>query len=400
MFRKTIELRQDAARRASSYSRASSDFAESFGIMLATVMLGSDRASRLPCEVWRITLNRRRAIMCALRKSVSAKTTMTEPSGWMAPTDNACAVELRALVGGVKGKTRDRQAAAARGGLIHGGCEVAIEGIERQQAAARIEQAAGVDRSQGAAQMRLEGVLADHRQRIGGHERRRAGYDFEIGQLVFGSEPVRRQHDRQVAETRVLGKHGEEGIHHPCAKAFAEHDAVDVAGVEMFRRHLDAQRADDAHSFTERYGKRGVGGAAADQQHGGVARGIVVGHRNSIKAILITPAHHRRVQCPHPKSGVEARDQTTEIVAVWRKRNRVFRKQAFRIHRDQRQIGLAGGNLLGQRRQVRCSPDGGSDHRGRLHLVDRARDVGPAGVDNGKHAGLVERGRKCRPPGI
>ena len=61
-------------------SRASSDFAESFGISVATVTTGSERVSRLPWLVWRITADRRRAIMWALRRSVSANATMTEPS--------------------------------------------------------------------------------------------------------------------------------------------------------------------------------------------------------------------------------------------------------------------------------------------------------------------------------
>ena len=73
----------DAARRASSSSRASSEAALSAGNRVARVTTGSDRASRLPWLVWRITLDSRRAIMWALRRSVSANTTMTEPSGLM-----------------------------------------------------------------------------------------------------------------------------------------------------------------------------------------------------------------------------------------------------------------------------------------------------------------------------
>ena len=66
-------------------SRASSDFAESFGSSVATVTTGSARASRLPWLVWRITLDSRRAIACAVFRSVSANTTTTEPSSCMAP---------------------------------------------------------------------------------------------------------------------------------------------------------------------------------------------------------------------------------------------------------------------------------------------------------------------------
>ena len=158
--------------------------------------------------------------------------------------------------------------------LIDGGGEIAIEGRRRQQAGPGIEQAAGVDRAQRAAEMRLEGVLADQRQRVGGNALGLAGDDFEIGQIVGRRQRVRRQHDRQVAEARIFGQHGEEGIHHARAKTFAEHDAVDVAGVEMFRRGFDRERADHAHPLAKRDRKRGIGRAAADQQHGGVARRI------------------------------------------------------------------------------------------------------------------------------
>ena len=65
---------------ASSSSRASSDFAVSDGSRVASVTTGSDRVSRLPWLVWRITLESRRAIIWAVRRSVSANTTMTDPS--------------------------------------------------------------------------------------------------------------------------------------------------------------------------------------------------------------------------------------------------------------------------------------------------------------------------------
>ena len=50
---------------------------------------------------------------------------------------------------------------------------------------------------------------------------------------------MRRHHDRQIAKAGILGQHREESIDHARAKTFAEHDAVDVAGIEMFGRGLD-----------------------------------------------------------------------------------------------------------------------------------------------------------------
>ena len=91
------------------------------------------------------------------------------------PADDAPAVELGARVGGIERKTCNRKAAAALLGLIDRAGEVALEGFWRQQTGAGVDQAVGVDRFQRAAQMRLERVLADQRQRGRDHLRRFAG---------------------------------------------------------------------------------------------------------------------------------------------------------------------------------------------------------------------------------
>ena len=48
----------------------------------------------------------------------------------------------------------------------------------------------------------------------------------------FGRRLAEHRH-RQVAEARVLRQHGEEGLDHARREAVADHDAVDVARVEM-----------------------------------------------------------------------------------------------------------------------------------------------------------------------
>ena len=100
--------------------------------------------------------------------------------------DDAGAVELRARMGGIEGKARHRQAAAARLGLVQGGCKIALEGGARQQPGAGVDQPVGVDRAQRPAQMQLEGVLVDHRQHGRRDMRGIAGVDFQIGELVCG----------------------------------------------------------------------------------------------------------------------------------------------------------------------------------------------------------------------
>ena len=140
-----------------------------------------------------------------------------------------------------------------------------------EQAGPRVDQAVGVDRLQRAAQMRFEGMLADQRQRGRDHLGGVAGDDLEVRQIVGRRQIVRRHDDGQVAETGILRQHREEGVDHARAETFAEHDAVDVADVEMLRRGLDRERADHAGPLAERDRQRGIGAAAADQQHGGVA---------------------------------------------------------------------------------------------------------------------------------
>src|SRR5215211_2020997 len=104
--------------------------------------------------------------MWALRRSVSAKATTSEPS---LPATPKSVRRIRRLMirapsnwaRGVEGKACHRQSAAAGLRLIDGGCEIALEGSLRQQPGARIDQTVGIERAQRAAKMRLKRVLAD-----------------------------------------------------------------------------------------------------------------------------------------------------------------------------------------------------------------------------------------------
>ena len=162
-------------RRGAPLRRAatSSDFAESFGISVATVTAGSDRASRLPWLVWRITLDSRRAIavrglQIGFGEHHDDRAVFVDGAEIHLPhqaADDPRAVELRAGMFGIEREACDRQSAAALLRLVDRAGEVALEGFGRQQAGSRIDQAVGIDRPQRAAQMRLEGMLADQRQR-------------------------------------------------------------------------------------------------------------------------------------------------------------------------------------------------------------------------------------------
>ena len=243
---------------------------------------GSARASRVPWLVWRITLDSRRAMACAVFRSVSAKhhdnrAVFLGGAEIHLPhqaADNPRAVELRAGMLGIERKACDRQAAAALLGLVDGAGKVALEGFRREQAGPGVDQAIGVDGFQRAAQMRFEGMLADQRQRRRDHLGGVGGHDLEVRQVVGRRQVASGQNDGKVAETGVLGQHGEEGVDHARAETFAEHDAVDVPDVEMLRGRLDRERADHAGALAKRDRQSRIGAAAADQQHGGVARRI------------------------------------------------------------------------------------------------------------------------------
>ena len=251
------------------------------------------------------------------------------------------AVELRARMGRIEGKARHRQTAAARQRLIDRGGEIAVECRRRQQAGPGIEQAAGVDRPERAAQMGLEGVLADQRQGVGGNARRLAGYDFEIGQIVGRRQRIRRHHHRQIAEARILGQHREEGIHHARAKTFAEHDAVDVARVEMFRRGFDARarrRRPSARRATPRARDRRRRGRSGARWRRARDR-----YRSSGSRAAGSPSSRRiTVECSvRTRSAARSRAiRRSKLPPRLRERNGVFGQRCRGIDRDQRQIGL------------------------------------------------------------
>lgn len=77
------------------------------------------------------------------------------------------------------------------------------------------------------------------------------------------------------------------------AEAFAQNDAVDVSDIEMVRRGLDRECADDAGPFAECDGQCGIGAAATDQQHGCVPREIDIGQ---CERRCRLPAHHGGMQ--------------------------------------------------------------------------------------------------------
>ena len=154
-----------------------------------------------------------------------------------------------------------------------------------------------------------------------------AGDDLEVRQIVGRRQIACRHDDGKVAEAGVLRQHGEEGVDHARAETFAEHDAVDVPDVEMLRRRLDRERADHAGALAKRDRQRRIGAAAADQQHGRVARRIDMRQRH--RRCRHQPAHHGRMQRADAQRGAQPGHQRSEPLAcaALKERNGVVGKR-------------------------------------------------------------------------
>ena len=168
-----------------------------------------------------------------------------------------------------------------------------------------------------------------------------AGDDLEVRQIIGRRQSRKRHHDGQMAKARIFAEHGEERVDHAVGKTFAEHDPVDIARIEMFGRRFDAQRADDAHAFAERNGKRRIGAAASDQKHRRIANRIDLGDR-CFHRLIAQPAQDRGVQGSNPKRRAQTREQAVPIAVRLRKRNSVFRQCDLRLDHEQRKIRLEG----------------------------------------------------------
>ena len=159
-------------------------------------------------------------------------------------------------------------------GLIDGGGEIALEGcmVSAARCARRSGRSASIERS-----VRLrcasKACWRTSGKTVAATCARIAGDDLEIGQIV-----ARRQNAARSTTTGRLRKRASsvstvrKASTTRGGKSFAEHDAVDVARIEMLCGGLDAERADHAHALAERDRERGIGAAAADQEHGRIAR--------------------------------------------------------------------------------------------------------------------------------
>ena len=140
-----------------------------------------------------------------------------------------------------------------------------------------------------------------------------------------------------------------------------------------------------------------VGTAAADQQHGRIARTIDIGQRGRPGPFIRKPAQHGCVQGTDSQRGVKARCEA--IGVSQRERNGVLRQQAGRINHDQGEVRFSPRDLPCQQLQAPSSLPIGEDGR-RLNVRHGRRRIGPSSVNNRKHPRFLERIGKRRASAI
>ena len=204
-------MHHEAARCASSFNRARSDFTESSGRTPSMRHEDRFRNSRLaPCAVCFITLESRRAIIWASRKSVSVKTTMIDPSFSSAPKSirriNRLKYEPRRIAGVLlltKRESGDGQSSALGLGLMDRRREFAMECLCRQQAGPRVEQSSCIQGFERSIQTRLESVLPDQGKKHCRDLRGFARDHLKIGKVIGGAGIAGCDSHRQIAKLRV-----------------------------------------------------------------------------------------------------------------------------------------------------------------------------------------------------
>ena len=189
--------------------------------------------------------------------------------------------------------------------------------------------------------------------------------------------------DRNVAEAGVLREHGEEGLDHARRKAVAEHDAVDVARVEMLGGALDAERAQHLHALAHRHAELGIERPAARRS----ARWRRRARRRSAATAAVrharrksrcggAPSHARRARAwPIAAARSAARPAARHRPASAIGKGGILVAVDARDDRNDRPVG--GGDLAGRALRAADSFCGGArlgdDHGGGL---DRAKAAG------------------------
>jgi len=224
-----------------------------------------------------------------------------------------------------------------------------------------------------------------------------AGHAHQIGQPLVIHRTIVEHADRKVAKARVLGQHGEERLDDPGTQAFADDDAVDVAGVEIAGRGLDAQCADEADALADRDRKHGIGPAASHAEHGRVIEHVGRNGlwKSGLRARGVGAAQHSGMQRPDAQRRAQPCNQPVRgVVELDRKRIRDRRRAVLVQERNDRHDGATTrvdgmgdrAQVLGRRRAFRV----GDGERDRLDLGDGGGSIRPACLHDRERPGLAE----------
>ena len=77
-----------------------------------------------------------------------------------------------------------------------------------------------------------------------------------------------------VSEACFLREHGQECLDHTQRKAITNHNPVDIAGIEMFGRSLDAEGARNIDALAHGNAERRIKGASAGNEHGRIVERV------------------------------------------------------------------------------------------------------------------------------
>ncbi len=209
------------------------------------------------------------------------------------------------------------------------------------------------------------------------------------------------QADGQIAKARIRGERGEEGFDRARPEPVPDDEAVDIAGIEVARGILHAERADQADPRADRGGKCRIGPAAAGDQHGRFLQRVERRQLRNVGAVAaqgVDPAQHRRMEGTHPQRGGDPADDLFDACSgVDRQHVEHGRPAAFhaRDHRhERRRRGVDGSDEFVEDRSGRGEVGIGEHHGRRPELADRGRRIRQLAFDHRKRAGSGKAGHQ------
>ncbi len=195
-----------------------------------------------------------------------------------------------------------------------------------------------------------------------------------------------------------MREHGEKRFDHARGEAVANHNAINVPGIEMSGRGLNAQRSGDPDAFTHSNAESWVEPTASGDQDSCIVESIADRQHRQLAVVRseqFDPAQHRVMQRADAHRRLQACKQPLDRQSsIRRQRNRYSRvliAKDARNHRNDRAV--ESGDLetehacrLVIRRRTRFGDDNGRWFDGQ----ECRWCIRPFGLDDGKGAGCCQ----------